>query len=369
MPGNRVSGKASNSGEPAGRISVALKRQFCTDGLRRFYKRQAENGEQYENGTSERMALRMSQRKKKPDVSVVMSVYNNVDTLPAALDSILSQEGVELEVIVVNDGSTDGSGQILDKAAARDPRLKVVHKQNEGLTQALIEGCAMASAPWIARQDADDLSLPGRLRAQLDRALQLDDPVLIACASMYRTPEGVEMFPAFSNGDLNKKILERGESPCPHGAALFSKAAYDEVGGYRPEFYYAQDLDLFTRLAKFGPVASVPGTLYAYTFSPYSISTHASAAQKRYRELIRRGDPAALRDAGELSRKIRTGVVRKADPFSGYYFIGCCLCRTNPQAASCYFRKALAARPWSVKAVLRTAQAIVAQKTEERANG
>src|SRR6056297_3621885 len=108
----------------------------------------------------------------RPDVSVVMSVYNNADSLPAALESILSQEGVALEFIVIDDGSTDGSGTILDEAAARDPRLKVIHKQNEGLTKALIEGCAMASAPWIARQDADDLSLPGRLKAQLDRAMQ-----------------------------------------------------------------------------------------------------------------------------------------------------------------------------------------------------
>lgn len=88
---------------------------------------------------------------KAPEISVVMSVYNNADTLSSALNSVLSQEGVLLEFIVINDGSTDESGRILDEAAARDPRLKVAHKKNEGLTRALMDGCALASAPWIAR--------------------------------------------------------------------------------------------------------------------------------------------------------------------------------------------------------------------------
>ncbi len=81
-----------------------------------------------------------------PDISVVMSVYNNADTLPAALESVLSQEGIELEFIVIDDGSTDGSGEILDEMATRDSRLKIIRKQNEGLTRALISVSARASA-------------------------------------------------------------------------------------------------------------------------------------------------------------------------------------------------------------------------------
>jgi glycosyltransferase involved in cell wall biosynthesis len=285
-----------------------------------------------------------------------MGVFNNSGTLSATLDGILSQHGVELEFIAIDDGSSDGSARILDKAASRDARLKVVHKRNEGLTRALIEGCAMASAPWIARQDADDLSLPGRLRAQLDRALQPDAPVLVACGAIYRTPEGGDLFESVPDDHLNEKILVRGESPCPHGAVFFSKAAYEAVGGYRPEFYYAQDLDLFTRLAKSGPVAAVSDVFYAYTFSPHSISTHSAQTQKKFRELIRRSDAAALREAGELSRMIREGAVPKANPFAGYYFVGCCLRQKNPQAAVGYFRRALKIRPWSVRAVIRLLQ-------------
>ena len=291
-----------------------------------------------------------------PDISVVMSVYNNVDSLPAALQSALSQEGVTLELIAINDGSTDASGKILDEAAAKDARVKVIHKPNEGLTKALAEGCALAVAPWIARQDADDVSLPGRLRAQLDRAQQSDAPVLVACGAMVQTPEGIDLFPSVPEGDLTQKILGRIESPCPHGAAFFSKQAYEAAGGYRPDFYYAQDLDLFTRLAKAGPVVAVPDVLYRYTFSPHSISTHAAAAQNQFRTLIRRADASALREAEALSRRIRSGAVRKTDAFAGFYFIGCCLRTKNPRVAADYLDRALALRPWSVRALIRRVQ-------------
>ena len=80
-----------------------------------------------------------------PDVSVVMSVYNGASNLAATMDSILSQEGVELEFIVVNDGSTDRTGEILDDYARRDGRVRVIHQENTGLTRALIRGCAAAS--------------------------------------------------------------------------------------------------------------------------------------------------------------------------------------------------------------------------------
>src|SRR5262249_52832345 len=104
--------------------------------------------------------------KTYPEVSVVMSVYNGASHLAATLDSVLSQEGVELEFIVVNDGSTDKAGEILDDYARRDGRVRVIHQQHTGLTYALIRGCAAATGEFIARQDAGDVSLAGRLALQ-----------------------------------------------------------------------------------------------------------------------------------------------------------------------------------------------------------
>ena len=100
-----------------------------------------------------------------PLISVVMSVFNDARHIAATLDSVLSQEDADLEFIVIDDGSTDETGQILDGYAVRDPRLRVVHQENSGLTCSLIRGCALARGKYIARQDGGgDVSLPGRLR-------------------------------------------------------------------------------------------------------------------------------------------------------------------------------------------------------------
>ena len=93
-----------------------------------------------------------------PEVSVLMSVYNGARYLRAAIESVLSQQGVDFELLAVNDGSTDKSGSILDEYAARDPSVRVIHQENLGLTRALIRGCNEARGRFIARQDADDVS-------------------------------------------------------------------------------------------------------------------------------------------------------------------------------------------------------------------
>ena len=99
-----------------------------------------------------------------PEVSVVMSVYNGAQSLVRTLDSILAQQAVELELIVIDDGCDDGSGRLLDELAARHPRMRVVHQDNTGLTRALIRGCGMARGAFIARHDAggDVLWIPER---------------------------------------------------------------------------------------------------------------------------------------------------------------------------------------------------------------
>src|SRR6187455_3363395 len=102
-----------------------------------------------------------------PLVSVVMSVYNGAKCLRDSVQSVLAQEGVDFEFIIVDDGSTDASGSLLSEFAESDSRVRVIHQHNRGLTRALIQGCAAARGPFIARQDCGDLSLPGRLAAEL----------------------------------------------------------------------------------------------------------------------------------------------------------------------------------------------------------
>ena len=94
-----------------------------------------------------------------PDVSVVMSVYNGADRLRETVESVLSQQGVSLEFIIIDDGSTDRSDVILANYARHDPRVHILYQPNQGLTRALIRGCEAAKGKYIARQDAGDISL------------------------------------------------------------------------------------------------------------------------------------------------------------------------------------------------------------------
>ena len=103
-----------------------------------------------------------------PEVSVVMSVYNGAKYLRESVESILSQKSVDFEFIIVNDGSTDDSENILDEYAVQDNRIRIIKQKNMGLTQALIRGCNEARGTYIARQDANDVSLQGRLKKQLE---------------------------------------------------------------------------------------------------------------------------------------------------------------------------------------------------------
>src|SRR5947208_3071693 len=100
-------------------------------------------------------------------VSVVTAVYNGGRYLRPALASILEQDGVALELVVVDDGSTDDTAAILDELARRDERVRVLRQPNQGLTDALVRGCSEARGEFIARQDADDVSLPGRLAKEV----------------------------------------------------------------------------------------------------------------------------------------------------------------------------------------------------------
>src|ERR1700741_3964339 len=108
-----------------------------------------------------------------PDISVVMGVYNGADHLSETIDSILAQQNVALELIVVNDGSTDESLAVLKHYENQQSRVRVITQENHGLTRSLITGCASARGRYIARQDSGDISDSHRLAVQKE-ALDTD---------------------------------------------------------------------------------------------------------------------------------------------------------------------------------------------------
>lgn len=312
-----------------------------------------------------------------PEISVVIGVYNGMPHLQQALQSILSQEGVDLECVVVDDGSTDATADLLAAVAARDPRLRVISQPNQGLTQALIRGCQAARGAFIARQDSDDLSLPGRLRAQRDLLAANSDLAFVSCWSEAIGPGGEVLLehrrPATAQ-EATALLLERKAGPPGHGSVMMRRAAYQAVGGYRREMYYAQDSDLWLRLVQVGSLAYVASTLYRFRIDGASISGALHPLKLPFAEAITALHQARL--AGEpeepILERVRALPVRAAagSPAkqSGHvtnYFIGnCLLARRDPRSLA-YLIRSLRQQPLYWRTWLKLPLALLLQVSRQ----
>ena len=253
---------------------------------------------------------------KVPKVSVVMSVYNSAKNLANTLDSILKQEECDFEFIVVNDGSSDSTAVILDDYAARESRLRVIHQENTGLTRALIRGCSIAQGEFIARQDAGDVSLPGRLAAQCSYLASHPKVALVASGTRFVGPAGESLYEITRMGKelgagLALLSVEEIRGPSHHGSTMFRKESYLSTGGYRLAFNVAQDIDLWLRLAEVGGSWGIGDIHYQASLAANSISGRRRDEQFRAGLLaiecarLRRSgrDDRGCLDAGNLQKK------------------------------------------------------------------
>jgi len=202
-----------------------------------------------------------------PAVSVLLPVFNGAQCIREAVESILTQTFRNFELLVVDDGSTDGTRELLD--SIEDPRIRVLPNEgNRGLPYSLNRGLSEARAPLIARMDSDDVSLPQRLAAQVDYLAA--NPRIGACGSW------VETF-----GDGDGEVWAYPESPqdvkagllfrptLAHPSVMLRKAVFGETGlCYDPEFRSSEDYDLWARAAECVLLANVPEVLLRYRLPP-----------------------------------------------------------------------------------------------------
>ena len=312
------------------------------------------------------------------DVSVVMGVYNGRGEIAATLASLFAQESVKFEIVVVDDGSTDGTGEFLDRLSEGDPRLRVLHQPNAGLTISLRRACSAANGAYLARQDAGDLSDRNRLARQKAALDAVPDVVLASCWTRYVAPAGEELWIDRGAGlpdgpvpliDLSREWGVIG-GPTHHGSVMMRRAAYQAVGGYRPEFYFGQDWDLWYRLAERGRFQLLHQVLYTARVAPNSISTRWRELQTQLAQLSLAALRARCRGEDEQStldraRQIRPGGGASKDSRAdGLYFIGEALRRRGNAAARTYLRDAIAARPWMLRAWIRWVQSAAMRRSE-----
>ncbi len=289
-------------------------------------------------------------------ISVVMSVYNGARYLRASVESILAQTFTDFEFIIVNDGSTDGSRGILAEYERQDSRIRVIDQENTGLTKALIRGCAEARGRYIARQDADDISLPGRLE-RLKAMLNGNPALAVAASCAYGLASAGELICEWRGSsdpvEATYELLSLKKGPF-HGAVMFRKDAYERVGGYRQQFYCAQDSDLWLRLGEVGLIVYSPAFLYGFRYDPATVSSPRRRAQRKLADFSHACRAARL--AGEDESPLLEEASRIRPPFGtatacdysrGLQFIGACLLKRRDARASHYFWEAVRRRPWS----------------------
>ena len=311
----------------------------------------------------------------EPQISVVLAVRDGGPALGGTLRSVLSQEGTALELVCVDDGSSDGTLGILADAACGDRRVRVLRQEAEGLTAALIRGCAEARSELIARQDSGDLSLPGRLAAQA-RLLRSDPAAaFVSCATRVVTDEGVPLYEIGQGGSRTPRgTLPAATSwpgPSHHGATMFRREAYERAGGYRRPFGVAQDFDLWLRLLELGDFVALPEILYEATFTPSALSGAHRAEQLRNARIAlacARARTSGASEAPLLARCAAAPPRRAGSPrrrAQAHYFVGACL-RDRPELARRQFLLALRAWPLHLRSWWRLASTFAAQPISRR---
>lgn len=213
-----------------------------------------------------------------PKVSICVAYYNRSEYVASCIGSLLNQNYDDFEVIVVNDGSPDTQTQV-ELERFNDPRLRVVYQENAGFVGAMRKAISLANGEYIAIQGAGDVSLPKRVAIQAKYLDENPDLGIVSCR--------YENVVIGGNNDGNKKTYSypntvitiddvlTGSNPFGHGEVMYRKSLYEEVGGYRDFFRFAQDRDLWLRILPLCKGEIIDEILYQrYLFTSDGIATN-----------------------------------------------------------------------------------------------
>ena len=215
-----------------------------------------------------------------PAVSVVMAVYNGEPWIGDALASILTQSLRDLELIVVDDGSTDDTPRRL--AAVDDRRLTVLQQPRSGQTPALNRGLRAARAPLVARIDADDVALPDRLARQSTFMATHPEVGLLGTAAREMLPSGAvirTLVPPCDHREIRRALMRA--NPFIHSSVMFRRALVQRVGGYDESFAVAQDYDLWLRMSRVTRLANLSEPLVLRRLAPGRLSSARDSTRLR----------------------------------------------------------------------------------------
>jgi len=219
-----------------------------------------------------------------PSITVAMSVYNGERFLAGAIESVLDQTFADFEFLILDDGSHDATRAVALHYAARDPRIRVIARENRGLVASLNELVAAARAPLIARMDADDVCLPERFARQFAYMTAYPATGVLGCwtedidENDAAYPLDVVDHPVDHRGFLF--AIEAGLPLLCHPAVMFRRDLVRAVRGYHRAFRHSEDLDLWLRLASVTQVANLPERLLRYRHYNQQVSSRHATEQQ-----------------------------------------------------------------------------------------
>lgn len=249
---------------------------------------------------------------KAPLISVALPVYNGERHLPEALDSILAQTLRDFELIAIDDGSTDGSLAILREYERRDSRVRVITRENKGLSSTLNEGIDLARGAWVARMDADDIALPHRFKRQFEWLRKTGADIVGSWIQPFGTWDRRPVKHATTDEAIKVEMLFG--SPFAHPSVMMKTDLVRRLR-YDPAWDGAEDYDLWERAARAGwRMGNVPEVLLYYRQHPSQSSITRRRRQDELTQQIQARYCAYMRGEWSISDEACAEMLKVRQP-------------------------------------------------------
>ncbi len=209
---------------------------------------------------------------RQPTISVLLPVYNGGKFVADTMRSILNQTYSDFEVVAINDGSKDNTAEII--RSFNDPRIKLYSQRNKGLVATCNKGIRLSRGEYIARHDADDISMPTRFEKEL-AYLTINPGVGVVSTFFTYMDENTNQTSITITSPFKPIDVKRAfyvVNPVAHGGTMTRKSIFEAVGGYDPDYIPADDYHIWTKAAAVTDIAILPESLYWYRVNPNGIS-------------------------------------------------------------------------------------------------
>ena len=221
----------------------------------------------------------------KPEITVLMPAYNAARYIAEAIESVLQQTFANFELLIVNDGSTDTTVDVIK--SFNDARIVLINRNNGGVAEALNTGLEYARADYIARFDADDICNPKRLETQYDFMRSNPEYHILGSAADYMDMAGNYVFNYQPPGHSNEHLQQLDYALCPfiHSTVFYKKKSITESGGYDPNALGFEDHLLWRNILKKGKVFNFSQSLIKVRLNPESVTIDEKWCPREFRQI------------------------------------------------------------------------------------